>query len=80
MQTKVADTSAVSKKKRVSVKKGKGAAQQVTTTEQQATSYSSIKAGPEIVNTVLGDIHEWLPIPENLPNHPTLVRQFIFLQ
>ena len=33
---------------------------------------SSIKTGKETINTCVGPIHEWLPVPENLPNHPTL--------
>ncbi len=33
---------------------------------------SSIQTGPETINTIAGPIHEWLPVPENLPNHPTL--------
>jgi len=33
---------------------------------------SSIKAGSKVVNTVAGPIREWLPIPDNLPRHPTM--------
>jgi len=33
---------------------------------------SSIKAGKNIIATVAGPIREWLPIPENLPKHPTM--------
>jgi hypothetical protein len=34
---------------------------------------SSVKAGPNVINTVAGPIREWLPCPENLPNHATMV-------
>lgn len=37
---------------------------------------SSIQIGPNTIETIVGPIHEWLPIPENLPNHPTLVSLF----
>jgi hypothetical protein len=33
---------------------------------------SSIQAGKTVINTVAGPIREWLPIPENLPKHPTM--------
>lgn len=32
----------------------------------------SIVCGPEVLKTVAGDIREWLPVPENLPRHPTI--------
>jgi len=35
-------------------------------------AYSSIQTGPTVVNTIAGPIREWLPIPENLPSHPTM--------
>lgn len=34
--------------------------------------HSSIQTGPVTLNTCVGPIHEWAPVPENLPNHPTL--------
>jgi len=33
---------------------------------------SSIKAGSQTVNTIAGPIREWLPVPDNLPKHPTM--------
>jgi len=33
---------------------------------------SSIKTGSQVLDTVAGPIREWLPCPENLPNHPTM--------
>ncbi len=33
---------------------------------------SSIQTGKTTINTVAGPIREWLPIPENLPKHPTM--------
>jgi len=33
---------------------------------------SSIQAGSKVINTIAGPIREWLPIPENLPKHPTM--------
>jgi hypothetical protein len=33
---------------------------------------SSIQTGKVVVNTVAGPIREWLPMPENLPKHPTM--------
>ena len=32
----------------------------------------SIQVGKEVLDTVAGPIYEWLPVPENLPKHPTL--------
>lgn len=34
---------------------------------------SSIVVGPKTIATVAGPINEWACIPENLPNHPTMV-------
>ena len=33
---------------------------------------ASIQMGPTVLKTVAGDIFEWLPVPENLPRHPTM--------
>jgi hypothetical protein len=33
---------------------------------------SSIKTGTNTIQTVVGPIFEWLCIPENLPNYPTI--------
>lgn len=33
---------------------------------------SSITVGPTTIPSICGPISEWLPIPENLPNHPTM--------
>lgn len=32
----------------------------------------SIQTGDETLSTSVGEVREWLPVPENLPNHPTL--------
>lgn len=33
---------------------------------------STIQVGKEKVKTPWGDVNEWLPVPENLPSHPTM--------
>ena len=37
-----------------------------------APRYSSIQIGPNTLNTIAGPINEWLPVPENMPAHPTM--------
>lgn len=32
----------------------------------------TLQTGGNTVSTPYGDVHEWLPVPENLPNHPTM--------
>lgn len=44
----------------------------VTKLTAQQRSRSSIQTGKNTINTIVGPIHEWLPIPENLPKHPTM--------
>ncbi len=50
----------------------RGAEKMLPQQQQPDLANSSIQVGPEKVATVCGPISEWLPIPENLPNHPTM--------
>jgi len=39
---------------------------------KESVRYSSIAVGDTPIDTSAGPIDEWLPIPENMPNHPTM--------
>ena len=43
-------------------------------TAQNAANNASIITTGKTVNTIVGPIGEWACVPENLPNHPTMVR------
>lgn len=43
-----------------------------TTKDIANTRNCSIQVGSEVIATIAGPIHEWLPVPENLPKHPTM--------
>jgi len=40
--------------------------------QAEAVVNSSIQTGAGVTDSIVGPIREWLPIPENLPNHPTM--------
>lgn len=45
-------------------------------TAQNAANNASIITTGKTVNTIVGPIGEWACVPENLPNHPTMVSYF----
>lgn len=45
---------------------------EVTGKHKSVVGHSGIVCGANVVTTVAGPIREWLPLPENLPNHPTI--------
>lgn len=63
-------------------KQQQGATKQATREQRNAAARnSSLQVTGKVTNSIVGPINEWKCIPENLPNHPTMVsRLLLFLR
>lgn len=59
------------KRKAAAANKAKGSARSKKGRDG-AKAAPTLQTGTNTVSTPYGEVHEWLPVPENLPNHPTM--------
>ncbi len=61
-------------------KQQQGATKQATREQRNAAARnSSLQVTGKVTNSIVGPINEWKCIPENLPNHPTMVSRLLLL-